>query len=126
MVPTTYSYTGTLFSSLTNSQTLTAANNCTAFDSANGPDAIYQVTLLPNQTIDVSQSSVDEDSVVYILTDCGDNGLSCLDGGDDTFTGGTETATYTNTTGANLTVFVVADSYFSSATEAFDIDITVR
>jgi hypothetical protein len=126
MTPQTYSYTGILFSSLTNSQTLDNANGCTSFDGANGPDAIFQVTLLPNQTVDVSQTSLNEDSVVYILTDCGDGGASCVDGGDDTFTGGTETATYTNTTGMNQTVFVVADAYFTTATDAFDIDITVR
>ncbi|CAN0306927.1 unnamed protein product [Laminaria digitata] len=125
-VPTTFNFTGTLFSSLSNTQTLDNAMNCTSFDSADGPDAIYQVTLKPGQSVDVTQTSLTEDSVLYILTDCGDGGTSCVAGADDTFSGDAESTTYTNNTGMDQIIFIVADAYFSTATDAFDLDITIR
>ena len=119
-----FSYTGISFGNLSNSQTLDAATGCTAYDDANGTDQIYEVTLLPGQVMDVDETTA-ADAVLYVLSTCGDGGASCVAGADDTFSGDTESVSYTNSTMQPLTLFVVADSY-SASTSTFDLTITIR
>lgn len=124
---TTFSFTGD-FSTLTNAQTNDSATTCgSATFSSNGPDATYVVTLLPGQSLDLTLGSATADTILYITRDCGDDGLSCVAGADDVFSSSpAETLTYTNMSGANETVFVVADTFSTTATGAYTLGVTIN
>lgn len=51
-----------------------------------------------------------EDGALWVLDSCAD-GYACVGYADDTFSGDTETVTYTNSTGSEQSVILVVDSY---------------
>jgi hypothetical protein len=94
---------------------------CTGYD-ALGPENVYAVNLVAGQTLTASLTPTDgnQDSSLYLITDCAAVETSCLDG-DDSF--GTETVTYTAT--ANITVYIVADNYDTAIYDDPTYDLTV-
>lgn len=89
--------------------------SCTGF-SAKAQELVYSVTVPNGSSIDVTLTPTgdnDQDSSLYLLADCGDLwGVNCLSGADDTMLGQAENLSWTNNTGGETTVYIVADSYY--------------
>ncbi|MCK4548223.1 MAG: hypothetical protein KAW17_12380 [Candidatus Eisenbacteria sp.] len=84
------------------------SGGCTGY-SAQGPDVVYQVTLLPGGTITASMDPVNGfDASMYLITDCSDPVNSCVIGDDS---GNPEGFTYTSAEGG--VYYLVADTYSS-------------
>ena len=87
---------------------------CTGYPAA-GHELVYSLAVPDGDTIVITQTPVhgnNQDSSLYILEECIDlDGLTCLEGADDTFGGEAETLTWTNNTGDTKTIFIIADSY---------------
>ncbi len=94
---------------------------CTGYDAV-GPENVYSVDLIAGQTLTASltPTGFNQDTSLYLITDCAAVEASCLDG-DDSF--GTETITYTAT--APITVYIVADNYDSAINDDPTYDLTV-
>lgn len=87
---------------------------CTGY-AASGPENVYSLTVPNGSAITVTmapQNTVGQDASLYLLADCGDlAGTGCLVGADGTGSDGTETVDWTNSTGADMTIYIVADMY---------------
>jgi len=100
---------------------LTLANNdydplsggCTGYSAA-GNDVAYVFTLGADQTFDVSVTG-SHDGSIYVVTDCADAAGTCLVGADDTLSGQAEVLSYTNDTGAPITLYLIVDAYSGGA-----------
>ena len=97
-------------------------SGCGGFSS--GADVAYAVTLEDGETLDVELYSM-EDTVVAIVTDCGDISGSCLNGADAELGNATEVATYTNNTGGQQQVYVLAADYSSTSSGTYDLTMTI-
>jgi hypothetical protein len=87
-----------------------------------GRDIAFRVELDAGQKVTATISS-SQDTGIFAVTDCGDVNGSCLAGTDS---GGSETVNYTNSTGSQQTVFVIAgafSSFTSSGTFTVEFDI---
>jgi len=63
------------------------------------------------------------DEYLWVTTDCGDvAGDQCVAGADST-AGSGETLSFTNSTGADVTYFIVADAYGADNCGVFVLDI---
>ena len=85
-------------------------SGCTGYG-ATGPDAVFEIELAAGQNLNVSYTLTGGDASLYIVTDCAAPTTTCLVGADNTFTGGTETVSYTNGGATAQTVYVVLDAY---------------
>lgn len=94
-------------------------SDCTGF-SANGPDAVYQITGNIGDIVNVSLAG-SFDGSLYAVTDCSDISNTCLDGSDN---GQPEEIQFvlldTNP------VYIVADAFGSSTTADYTLDVTIQ
>lgn len=89
---------------------------------APGGDGMVKVTLAAGQTLTATASMPDADLVVYALYHC-TVPASCVAGSDATV-GGTESISYTNTSGVQENLYLVLDSTGLSA--GYNLDITLQ
>jgi len=86
--------------------------SCTGYSAA-GQDVVYMLNLLAGGTFTVSYSrTAPGDASIYLVTDCANPVTSCVIGADDTYSGGTETFTYTSVLGG--TYYLILDAYSTS------------
>jgi hypothetical protein len=101
-----------------------ASLTCTGY-SASSNELLYSITVPNGQTINVTMTpdaSNSQDSSLYILEACDDlDGATCLAGADDTFGGEAETLSWTNNSGADMTVYIVADAYSGCGALTLDV-----
>jgi len=94
-----------------------------------GPDVVYKILVPKTKTVSVvlTKSNLPTvwDAALAIVTDCAAAAASCV-GGSDAVSGNTESASYTNNTAADRTVFIVVDSYLSSEYGVFSLVATVN
>lgn len=99
--------------------------SCTSY-TASAEELLYSVVVPDGETITVTQTPIGgntQDSSLYLLDDCADmDAVNCLAGADSTFGGEVETLNWTNTTGANMTVYIVVDAFFGCGQVQLDID----
>jgi hypothetical protein len=99
--------------------------SCTGWG-ASGEEIVYSLTVPDGETINVTQTPTganDQDSSLYILTDCFDfGGTTCVAGADETMDGEAETTSWTNNTGSEVTVYIVADAFSGCGEIQLDID----
>jgi len=88
--------------------------SCTGWG-ASAKESIYMLIVPDGETIDVTltpDAGNTMDASLYLLEECGDFDRStCLAGSDMTLDGEAEAVSYTNSTGADQTVFIYADGY---------------
>jgi hypothetical protein len=125
--PVTFTDTGVDVANLNTNMTF-ATGSCVSTFATRGQEKFYRVLLADGETLSASMDAISSiDPVVYFITDCGSPEATCLDGVDATFSGGTESLSYTNTTGATQSIRVVADLYTASTSGGtFDMTITVQ
>ena len=106
-------------------------NSCLGAADTTGEEKVYAVDLAIGETVTATytnapDSSPNDDLALYILlNECNDTS-ACVGGASATNSGvQTITGSYTNTTGAPATVFVVADSEATSS-DAFQVTIDVQ
>lgn len=116
-----------LFADAASDTTLSTGNKCTG-SLTRGPDPTYGVNLLAGQTLTaslVSTASTLEDVALYITTDCDRLPASCVAGADILGASSTpETASYTATQAQR--VYIVLDSYYSSTSGEYSLDVSVQ
>jgi hypothetical protein len=94
--------------------------------SIGGADVVYTVVVPAGQTVTLEQTgSGSVDSAPWISSDCATLEASCQAGSDNTFDGGTETTSWTNSTAADVTVFLVVDGYFGFGSTNGTVSVVV-
>ena len=99
---------------------------CTDYEAV-GPEVVYSVTLTAGQTITATVSATDtnnQDTSIYLITDCAAIGTSCV-AGDDAF-GTDDSLTYTSIAGG--TYYVVVDNYDTviNSDPTFALTVTIQ
>ncbi len=84
--------------------------DCTGYATA-AADIVYSVTMAADQEITLVWDPVTFDAALYVVTDCADPAGTCVVGADDAASGGAETVSFMNTTGATVTYFIICDGY---------------
>jgi hypothetical protein len=107
----------------------TAAALCGGYSNT-GPDRVYEVTVNNGQTLTATVTPTSSwDPGIYIVqgpaTNCAASGTTCLGGSDANGGGTADVATYTNSSGSAVTVFVVVDRYTSGTGGPFDLTISL-
>ena len=100
-------------------------SSCTGW-SANAEELVYSITVPTGATIDATQVPINGailDSSLYVLDACTDwEAFGCLAGADDTVGSDPEVLSYTNATGADQLIYIVADSYGGCG----EFELTIR
>ncbi len=90
-----------------------------------GPEAVFSVTLQPNEVVYATATPIDFDDIgIYLVSDCGDVTASCIAGVNDSNFDGDEEFAYTNTTAAAQDLFLILDSE-AGTLGAVDMNIVV-
>jgi len=101
------------------------ATTCTGYNAAS-QELVYSLIVNDGDTINVTMTPINgngQDSAVYLLSSCTDfDANTCLAGADATLGGDVETTSYTNSTGAAQTVYIVADAYSGCGDIQLDIN----
>jgi hypothetical protein len=122
-MPETFS--GTL-AGFTNDYDLGTGNMCTGSRTI-APEPVYAVDLTAGQQLTVEAVSTEatpEDIAVFATPSCDDVRAQCIAGADSV--GAEATAeTFTYTAAADETVYVIVDSFFGTASGAFDLTVTI-
>lgn len=95
--------------------------NCVGYR-AEGPDATFVLNGTPGDIAIVSLTGT-YDASLYTATDCGNIAFSCYEGSDSAGSGGTETIEFRIPPSG--TTYVIADTYSSSATGTFTLDVAM-
>jgi hypothetical protein len=95
-------------------------STCTSDYGQDGPDAIYRVDALAGETISVVMTPDDFDGAVYVLGDCGDE-TTCVSGADEEVGSNAETVEYT--VPANGSYYIVVDSYLSTVSGCYTLEV---
>jgi cysteine-rich repeat protein len=94
---------------------------------ADGVDMVFSLTVGAGQILDVTQTpSAQNDAVLLLTTACPDPTATCLTYADDGYLGEAESFTYTNTTSAAQTLFIIADNFDPGATGPFTLDVKLH
>jgi hypothetical protein len=102
----------------------TVAANCGGYSFA-GPDRVYSIVVPAGQKLTSTMTPVAGlDLGIYLIDPsvCGLSIAMCLNGSDANGAGVADAASYTNSTGADRTVFIVVD-YFTTGTTAGDFSL---
>jgi hypothetical protein len=99
------------------------AGGCTGF-SASGQEGILPVVLADGETLSAVANQLGGDGALYLLSDCSDV-LSCVAGDDQIGGSGDwpEALTYTNTSGASETRWLVLDGFLATGPFYLSLDI---
>jgi len=94
-----------------------------------GPDAVFKISVPKGKTVSalLTKSNLPTvwDPALAIVTDCAAAASSCL-GGSDNVSGSTESASWTNSGAAAVTVFIIVDSYLPSEYGVYTLVATVN
>lgn len=94
---------------------------------ADGADMVFSVELEAGAILEVTMTpSGADDPVLLLASSCGSPVASCVDYRDDNGVGSAEALTYTNTTAAKQTMFIVADTYYTGDGGPFTLDVKVH
>jgi hypothetical protein len=96
------------------------ATSCTGF-AQQGADVAFQVTLDAGKSLDATLDST-WDSALYLITDCSASATTCVAGSDS---GNPEHVTYTNSTGAAQTYFLIVSSWRLDPTNSGPYTLTI-
>jgi hypothetical protein len=91
-------------------------------------DRVYAATVPNGQRLTVTVNSMADLILNFIpgpAASCSNSAVACLANADAVFSGGTETATWLNNTGATATVFVVVTS-FQGNTSPWSMTTTIQ
>ena len=106
---------------------LQTGNQCTG-SLTRGPDPVYGLNVVAGQVITasvVSTEAMPEDLAVYITTDCDTLPNSCVAGADAVGSSTTpETASFTAAQDGRI--YIVVDSYYTSTSGAYQLDVSVQ
>jgi hypothetical protein len=92
-----------------------------------GRDLVYSVEVPSGMKLTVVVApQTSWDPSVYLVDACGPNPLGCLAGSDTGFNGDNETVMHTNLTGNMQTIHIIVDSYASSSSGFFDLQVAVN
>ena len=93
---------------------------CTGYSQANGPDAVYSVTLAAGETLTAIMSpNPSFDAAIYLVSDCTQIDATCVAGEDN---GNPEGVTYTSAAGETL--FLILDGY-STGNGTYDLTVDI-
>ncbi|MBI5168490.1 MAG: PPC domain-containing protein [Candidatus Eisenbacteria bacterium] len=95
---------------------------CTGFPAV-GKDVVYVINAAGSDAISLSYTSSAADGAIYLITNCGSPGTSCVAGADATLTGAAETLNYTFPTSGIY--YLVLDNYGTGAGGAFTLTGTM-
>ncbi len=95
---------------------------CTGFPAV-GKDVVYVINAAGSDAISLSYTSSAADGSIYLITNCGSPGTSCVAGADATLTGAAETLNYTFPTSGIY--YLVLDNYGTGAGGAFTLTGTM-
>lgn len=102
-----------------------AGTTCTGYP-ANAEELVYRLIVNDGDTINVTMTPTGgngQDSSLYLVSTCMDfDATSCLAGADATVGGAPESVSYTNSTGAAVTVYIVVDAYSGCGDVQLDIN----
>lgn len=98
------------------------------FATADGPDKVFSIEVPANAVLDVTMtpSGLFGDAVLVVASTCGDPIASCAGTADEGYEGDPETISYTNTSGAAQTVYIIADYYDIFGASPFTLDVNVH
>jgi hypothetical protein len=113
------SYVGSL-ASFQNS--LSMPSTCTNYATA-GRDGFVKVSLRAGETLDATYLTIGRDTSFYLLGDCAGTASVCLDGADATYSGQTESLSYTATTDRDV---ILGLDCFSSDNTDFTLELDLR
>ncbi|MDX9720543.1 MAG: DUF4215 domain-containing protein [Myxococcota bacterium] len=113
------SFTGS-FDDFVNDYSL-LGTGCTGWTSA-GPDAVYVVDVMAGEILTATLTGAGVDTSLYILTDCGVLS-SCVAGKDSA---GTVAETVSYASPIDQTLYVIADTYSSTASGTYELELEVR
>lgn len=100
--------------------------NNSSTSSTSGSEAVFQITLAPNEAVVANLTRNLSNVSLYFATDCADIAGSCISGANASTTANEELI-YLNETGADQTLFLVADrSALSTTTNAATLALTTR
>ncbi|MBS1153220.1 MAG: hypothetical protein H6Q89_4918, partial [Myxococcaceae bacterium] len=106
----------------------TAGPGC-GFATMPGADRAYLVTVGPGQRLTATATpaafDIGIDLVLGPATSCDANPRVCLDGDDDGASGAAETVTYTNSTVAAQSIYVIIDSYSTSGAGTYGLNLVL-
>jgi hypothetical protein len=94
--------------------------SCTNYAEVGG-DVVYTVSLLDGQSLRVQIAGAPADSALYLVTDCADEGDSCV-AGVDTFSGD-EVLNYTAT--EDIDLFLIVDQYADTDQVPFTLEVNI-
>jgi len=94
--------------------------DCGSSRSGAGPEMVFVITVNAGETLDVDMDGVAYwDEALVLATDCADIIGSCAAYSDP------GSASWENTTGAAVDVYILADGYFSSSSGEFTLDVSI-
>ncbi len=93
---------------------------CTGYE-ALAEDGIVPITLADGESVKLEYTLAGEDASIYLLTDC-NSAATCIVGADESV-GDSEELSYSNTSGAEQTLYVVLDGYFNGSDFTLSVDI---
>jgi hypothetical protein len=96
------------------------STSCTNF-AQQGADAVYRLTLDAGKSLDASLDST-WDSALYLITDCSASATSCVAGSDS---GNPERVTFTNSSGAPATYYLIVSSWQLSPSNSGPYTLTI-
>jgi hypothetical protein len=89
-----------------------------------GPDVLYSVTIPAGATLGATLDPIDFDGALYLIDSC--SAATCDVGSDSSLlSGGSESVQLKNTGAAPRTVFVVVDSWETSARGSFSLHLAL-
>ncbi len=100
------------------------AGGCAGSSALAGPDRVYAATLAYGERLTATLTPQGWDGGLYMITDCGDVGGSCLAGENSGGTGATEIVTYTCTETSQQVYLVVDGVGTGSGPYQLQLDIT--
>jgi len=98
-----------------------STGSCTGWAQV-GPDAVYRIELDNTKRL-TANLQASWDAALYLISDCAAAATSCLAGSDR---GEPESITYTNSSGARRTYYLLVDSFLGSRSGNYTLEITIN
>jgi len=99
------------------------SNSCTGY-SANGRDAVYKLELDGGEVVHLDYVQTNFDASFYVVTDCANIDGSCVDGADNTVTGGHEIIDFT--AAGPGTYYIILDAYGTNTGGPWALTYTIQ
>jgi len=99
------------------------SGGCASGYSEAGKDAVYKMSLVAGDVVDLTYTQLSWDTSFYIVTDCANVAGSCVAGADDTFTGEPEVIHYV--AGGTGVYYLILDSYGTGSGGPWIMDFSI-